>query len=247
MKGSRSSIMELTDIHSHILPGLDDGAKNQQESLSLVRMAYEQGITHFIATPHYSPQFHNCSPALIRERCLALEEEAKNKIASEIRIYPGQEIYWEDGALEKLDAGELLTMADSSYVLIEFMPQESYRRIYQSLRTLRLEGYLPILAHAERYGELRKKSLDELVDTGVLIQMNYGSVGSRMFDRDERWCRKQLKEGLIHFLGTDMHSTDRRPPATEKALTWMQSHLEEDEITLLCREHGEQIIMNQSI
>lgn len=247
MKGSISSKMELTDIHSHILPGLDDGAKNLQESLALVRMAYEQGITHIIATPHYSPQFHNCRPTLIRERCLALEEEVQKNIAPEIRIYPGQEICWEDGVPEKLDAGELLTLADSSYVLIEFMPQESYRRIYQSLRTLRLAGYLPILAHAERYGELRKKGLEELADTDILIQMNYGSIGSRMFDRDERWCRKQLKEGLIHFLGTDMHSTNRRPPATEKALTWMRSHLEEDEIMLLCREHGEQIIMNQSI
>ena len=88
--------MEITDIHCHILPGMDDGAKDEEESLALVRMAWEQGVRTFIATPHYSRQFRNDCPERIREKCEKLEKEARKTIASEIRIYPGQEICWEE-------------------------------------------------------------------------------------------------------------------------------------------------------
>lgn len=239
--------MEITDIHCHILPGMDDGAKDEEESLALVRMAWEQGVEAFIATPHYSRQFRNDCPERIREKCEKLEKEARETIASEIRIYPGQEICWEESVPEKLDRGELLTLADSSYVLVEYLPSVSYGALFRNLRTLRLEGYLPILAHAERYGALRTEGLEELTEAGVCVQMNYGSIGTSLFDKDQRWCRKQLKEGNIHFLGTDMHSVHRRPPRVAEAMKWLETHLSGEELSRICRDHAGQVLTNQNL
>ncbi len=239
--------MEFTDIHCHILPGMDDGARNEEESLALIRMAWEEGVTRFIATPHYSRQFRNDCPERIRDKCRQLEQKARETIAGELEIYPGQEIFWEEEIPEKLDRGELLTLADSSYILVEYRPSVSYRTLFESLRTLRMAGYLPILAHAERYAALRKEGLCELRESGILIQMNYASIGRSLFQKDERWCRKQLKEGYIDFLGTDMHNTNRRPPRIQEAMKWLASHLSEEELVQLCQIHGSRVAANQNI
>lgn len=239
--------MEITDIHCHILPGLDDGAKDLEESLALVKKAREQGVTTFIATPHYSRRFPNDCPERIKEKCEELEEAARAQISPELSIYPGQEICWETDVPEKLDRGELLTLAGSSYVLVEFLPSVSRQSLYQSLRTLRLAGYLPILAHGERYGALRKEGLEELVESGIQIQMNYGSIGASLFDKEERWCRRQLKDGMISFLGTDMHGIHTRPPRIAEAMKWLRTHLDEEELTRICHVHGQRVLTNQNL
>lgn len=123
--------MDKTDIHSHILPGMDDGSANLEESLEMLRMAASQGFRNFIATPHYSPLYRNLCPDRIREQCAWLEGKAKASVQEEIRIYPGQELFYEDGLEEKLDEGKLLTLADSSYVLIEFAPRTPYPEMYR--------------------------------------------------------------------------------------------------------------------
>ena len=241
--------MDKTEIHSHILPGMDDGSANLEESLEMLRMAASQGFRNFIATPHYSPLYRNLCPDRIREQCAWLEGKAKASVQEEIRIYPGQELFYEDGLEEKLDEGKLLTLADSSYVLIEFAPRTPYPEMYRALQRLRLAGYYPVLAHAERYGAVleRGESLEELTEAGVLIQINYASLEKSWTDRNLRWCRKQLKDGRVHFLGTDMHNMSSRPPQTEKACAWMERRLEKEKLEVLCYGNAEKLLKNESI
>ncbi len=239
--------MEFTDIHCHILPGLDDGARDEEESLAMIRMAVEEGVTRFIATPHYSRQFRNDCPERIREKCHQIEEKARETITKDLEIFPGQEIFWEEEIPEKLDRGEILTLADSSYILMEYRPSVSYRTLLSSLRILRTGGYLPILAHAERYSILRKEGLQELKKSGIYIQMNYASIGRNLFQKDERWCRKQLKEGYIDFLGTDMHNTKSRPPRIQEAMKWLIPHMDEEELAQLSQIRGSRVTANQNI
>ena len=248
-KGRQEAAMEKTDIHSHIIPGIDDGAKSLEESLAMLAMAAGQGIDSLIATPHYSPHYRNLHPELIREGCAHLEEQARASVSPDIRIYPGQEICYEDGILEKLEEGRLLTLADSSYVLIEFSYRTPYPEMYRSLQRIGLAGYSPVLAHAERYPALRGEegSLDELVEAGVLIQMNYGSLEGPWHSGDLRWCRKQIKEERVHFLATDMHGADMRPPRTEKASAWMEKHLEAEKREALCRGNAEKLLKNENV
>ena len=177
----------IIDVHSHILPGLDDGSSNMEESLEMLRMAYQQGVRQIIATPHYSGRFRDASPGRVRKLCEEVQEAARQQ-GMKIRIYPGQEIMYTDEAADLLREGKLLTMADSRYVLVEFFPSVTWSALQQAVRTLMMSGCVPVIAHAERYLCLRENGrIDVLRDQGILIQLNYRSAGGNWHDRTTRW------------------------------------------------------------
>ena len=149
--------MKKIDIHSHILPGFDDGSSSEAESLQMLKMAAKQGVEAVIATPHYSAEYCHNSPETIRRACAELEARVREKINPAFRIYPGQEIMYTLDILEKLERGEILTLAGTSYVLVEFMPWVPYSDLYRCVRTLMTQHYRPVIAHIERYGALREK------------------------------------------------------------------------------------------
>ena len=142
----RTEMMKIIDVHAHILPGVDDGSENWNESIEMLRMAYEQGIRTIIATPHYH---QGQDIERLKETTGILRQEAQ-KLDPEYGIFLGQELMDSEGILDELRKGRALTMAGSRYVLIEFLPNVSYSRLYQRLRQLQGAGYIPILAHAER-------------------------------------------------------------------------------------------------
>lgn len=238
-EGAWSKVMkDITDIHCHILPGADDGAADEEESLEMLRQAFRQGIRRLVATPHY-PSLNSWTTDRIREVCGRLEVAAREQIDSDMKIYPGQEIYYMDGVLDLLDEGKILTLADSPYTLMEFHPSISYAELYRIVRQIRQRGYLPILAHVERYRCLREKDgrTGELAEAGALLQMNYTAVTGAWHDRVSRWSRRMLLERQIHMLATDMHDRKHRPPEAELAMSWMEKHLDGGYIRELCRDN----------
>lgn len=210
------------DIHAHILPGVDDGAEDWDETRWMLRCAYEHGIRAIIATPHYSP-----GQDVGRLRTLAWKaNEEAGKISSDFHVYLGQEILYFDSMVERLKEGHALTMAGSRFVLVEFRPDQPYKKLYQAVRSLLLAGYYPIIAHVERYKALRnEKLIEELADMGCRLQMNYRSLNGSVIDRDTRWCRKQVRNDRINFLGTDAHHRDYRTPKIGKSLKWLKRHI----------------------
>lgn len=239
--------MYILDIHSHILPGLDDGASSEREALHMLREARRQGISGIIATPHYSPVYKNDNPDLIRRRCRELEALAAAKHIK-VRTYPGEEILYTDRIPDMLSEGKLMTLADSRYVLIEFYPGASRSLITHAAREIIGRGFLPVLAHAERYMSLHStEHFAELTAQGVYIQMNFRSPGGRWHSAMTRRCRKLLKEGLVHFMGTDMHNMSARKPETQEALRWMKRHLDADYVRDLTRRNAEKVLSDQKI
>lgn len=234
----------MIDMHAHILPRVDDGSAGFVETNHLLRMAASQGISVVIATPHAS---NRIKPEQIRE--LVVEVEARIRMEyPDFFVYPGQEIYYHEEMSEKLRRGELLTLADSRYVLTEFSPGAPYGTIYMGIRALVDAGYLPVLAHVERYKCLRKEgNFEDLSGAGCLFQMNYGSLQAGLFGGDTHWCRKQVQDGKIHFLGTDMHRKNYRPPNIAKAIGWLEHHVEEGLAEDLVRENARCIISGESI
>lgn len=227
--------MEKIDIHCHILPGIDDGAGSEDESIRMLKAAYSQGICSVIATPHASPEYPDSRPEVIRRLCAELEERARREIAPEFRIYPGQEILSTDSVLEKLESGNFLSLAESAYVLVEFFPSTPYSSIYRVIREFGMTSYVPVLAHIERYEALREEGrVEELIRTGAYMQMNYRIIGGKWYDRSVRWCREMLEEGNIHFLGTDMHHAAYRAPETGAAMKWLEKHLDQDYLADIC-------------
>lgn len=237
------SISQMIDIHSHILPAVDDGARGMEESLELIEQAAAQGITGMFATPHFSR--HQDVSALY-EKLLILREAVQRR-HPEFQIYPGQENYYREDLTEWLDQGKALTMAESLYVLVEFDPAAPYSKIMRGVRKLEEYGYWPILAHAERYLSLREHGFAELRSLGCGIQMNFESLDGRWFEKEVRWCRKQVSEGLVDFLGTDLHRRDFRPPHIEGALKWLTNHINPEDLEVMVHRNPVCIINKEKI
>lgn len=239
--------MQLLDMHCHVLPGIDDGANSMKMSCKMLHMFQRQGGQAVIATPHSSMKFSS-TPEEIRNLCGKAEKRFYGLSGYAMRIYPGQEIFYRDSVIKELEEGKLLTLADSAYVLVEFLPETAYSVIAKAARQFAGSGYWMILAHAERYSCIRKeKYLDELLHLGVYIQINARTVGGNWYDSSTRWCRKVLKERKAHFISSDMHNTRERKPEFSRALEWMQKNLKETYTEEICWKNTRKLIDNQKI
>ncbi|HIX14555.1 MAG TPA: hypothetical protein H9740_02335 [Candidatus Hungatella pullicola] len=235
---------DIIDVHSHILPGIDDGAGDMEETRAMLRMAYDNGIRKIIATPHYQAGQPKTYVERIKEAVRKVQLAA-SEIDPEFAIYGGNEILYFDGAADKLKEGEILTLADSSYVLVEFPVGVSYNSLYQAIRKLAMAKYRPIIAHAERFSCLREPgNLEEAKEAGAFIQINYSSLQRGWFQGDCRWCRKQILEGRVHLLGTDMHNMTSRPPQIGQALSWLEKKLQPSRLNQLLSDNPEAVLSN---
>jgi len=207
------------DVHTHLLPGVDDGSSCMEETMIMIKIAWEQGIQTMIATPHYAVGRENIPVDELRRIKDMVEEEAK-KLDKNIRIYLGNEIFYSDSIIEKLNSKQALTLADSQFVLVEFSYEEAYSEIYRGLLRLVNSGYIPILAHVERYFVLYKREdwIGELIKMGCYMQMNGNSlIGGRMNAR-VNYNLKLLNNGMVHFLGSDCHDFRVRIPNIKRAV-----------------------------
>ena len=212
----------FTDLHSHILPALDDGAKNMDKTREMLQIAYEEGIREIIATPHFFASRKSASADQIRETIVRVEEEMEDWGFS-IKLYPGNEIYYRSEVAELLEAGEILTLADSQYVLVEFDPMTEYSYLRDGILKLDSFGYIPILAHVERYECLfeKKERLQRVKDHGGLIQVNASSFQGGLFDEMGKRARYIMKHELLDFVGTDAHSTGKRSPRMKETASYL--------------------------
>lgn len=205
--------MGYIDIHSHILPGVDDGSQNMDESLEMLHRAADEGIRKMILTPHNKAEHKNVSVEGIRKRIHTLQTEvSRQKIP--ITLYPGNEIFYRDGVAEMLEEGSLCTLADTRYVLVEFQPLEEFGYIRSAIYELTSCGFTPILAHVERYACMASK-LDNVlyaIDRGALIQINASTVTGNMGLKGKQTVKKMLKGHMVHFVSTDAHDCERRAP-----------------------------------
>ena len=205
---------QIVDIHCHIIPGVDDGAKSYEQAYAMLDIAYKQGIRDIIATPHHMPEGKNASPEVIAARVGKLQDYVDEN-HYDMTIYTGNEIYYHGEAADMLEEGKICTLAATNYVLVEFSPMDDARYIRNSLAELQNMGYNPIVAHVERYMSLIHAPFDriqELRDMGILIQVNAGSVTGFFGKQSKAVAEKLLKKELVDFIGTDAHSDGGRAP-----------------------------------
>lgn len=205
--------MGFVDIHTHILPGIDDGAADWEQTKRMLKLQSEEGVTDIIATPHFDLEGSGSSPD---EICgLARQAEAAaGEMDLGIHVYPGCEVLFSPGVPEAYREGKILTLAQSRYVLVEFFPRSAYPEIREGIRELCMQGAVPVIAHVERYECLMNEydRLFELEKIGALMQMNSRSILGVRWDKRVRMCRRLIRNGFVHFLGSDCHNEAERPP-----------------------------------
>lgn len=212
------------DIHNHILPGTDDGAKNAEESLEMLRQAARQGVGSLILTPHQKPDRHCVSVAGAAERTARLQEAADRE-GIPVKLYSGGEVLYSLDMLERLERGKAGTLAGSAYVLTEFLPGEEWNYIYNGLDELTAAGYIPVVAHPERYLNVVSdfNRVEELKDLGCLIQVNASDLPGFAAAPVKRAARRLIRDELADFVATDAHrESGGRSFQLEECAAWLK-------------------------
>lgn len=216
----------FVDLHCHILPALDDGAKDMEKTREMLQIAYEEGIREIITTPHNFASKKSASVEQIKETIAEVEKQME-QWSFRIKLHPGNEIYYRSEVPDLLEEGQIATLAGSKYVLVEFDPMTEYSYLRNGILKLSSYGYIPILAHTERYECLwkKKEKLQRVKDHGGLIQVNASSFQGGMFDEMAKRARYLMKNELLDFVGTDAHSTGRRSPRMKETAAYLYKKL----------------------
>lgn len=169
----------MIDIHCHIYPGIDDGSGNISDSIEMARLAASSGTRGIVVTPHCNipganPNYWNAG---LQAGLDNLQNELNNRMIP-ITLFSGQEIFMGSGIIELLNENKLVTINHSRYLLVEFSMQESSQAAYHKIRQITASGYVPVIAHPERYGFVieNSDSIYKIKDIGGLIQVNKGSL-----------------------------------------------------------------------
>ena len=216
--------MNLFDIHCHILPGVDDGSKNMDMTLDMLRIAYEEGTRNIILTPHYMLGKNKYKYDELDRRFNELKEAVYESGEFDgLNLYLGNEILYEEGVVTRLREGDIHTMNGTKYILVEYNIRTPWKEILHSVDEMTQARFWPIIAHVERYHAVEGKidRIEELMDRGCLLQMNISSVDGGFLNENTRWCRKLVKKGYISLFGTDAHNTDSRAPYTQDFIPWI--------------------------
>ena len=243
-----SSLQPTIDIHCHIMPGGDDGSRDMEMSLEMLRIAEKNGVTHVILTPHHKPMHHNVSVEHNVRYRKALQEEAAN-CGIKVRLFSGNEIYYSDETFDELVEGSICSLAGSDYVLVEFHPTATYKAIQNAMYRIQGAGFVPIVAHVERYSDIvtHPDRVGDLVDMGCLIQVNASSVMGGYGFGISHFTRKLLKREQVHFVASDAHDTGRRAPQLLDCRRFVEKRFGQEYAKELFFTNAANVIRNEQI
>ena len=248
LKKSSYSNVILHDVHCHIMYGVDDGAKDKEQSARMLEIAYKEGIRNIILTPHYRHPYEEEEKEIVEKRFRKLKAYVEKKY-SDMNLYMGNEIFYYNGVEKDLQSGNASTMAGSRYVLLEFMPGAPYSYVKGAVSAMFRNDYIPILAHIERYECFLKdfEKVWEIKERGALIQVNAKSIMGGHGGKEKRFCRKLIKHDLINFVGTDAHRDDTRKPEINKCFQWVLRKYGEDYAKYIFEINPRKVIHNEEI
>ena len=196
----------FVDIHSHLLPGIDDGAKNIETSIALITKMRSYGIKNIITTPHVLGDLYQNSSDTIKDKLREVQEELQRKNITDVTINAAAEYMMDEQFSELLEKNDILTIKDN-YVLVEMSYFSAPINLYEILFEIQVKGYKPVLAHPERYSFLHNdfNHYYKLKKAGCLFQLNLLSLTEQYGKGVQKICEKILKENLYDFAGTDAH------------------------------------------
>ena len=226
----------MKDIHNHILFGIDDGSDNLEESIKIIRNAVENGYTDLILTPHFrKKQGYTCNNKDKKMYFEQLQNELfKNDIT--INLYLGNEITVDEYFFHYLESGEIMTLCNSRYFLLELPFTGAFKGLTNLIKKLKSMGYVPIIAHPERCCGYKIDDYIKMIKDGALLQADSGSINGKYGDKVKIRIETMLKRHMIHFIGSDIHhdmgtSYDRINRTFEKIVSLTKNEQMAKELT----------------
>ena len=240
----------MIDIHAHILPGIDDGPTTMREAVEMLRAAEQSGVRKIVATPHFNPMYRwfnyrsDQLDALYRELC----REAKSNGLS-IEIYPGMEIRASDEVPELLSANRLQPYHDTRYLLVEFDNWESEQWCKKILNTLVSSGFIPVIAHPERYEFVLDKPwmVYDWLEAGCEIQLTKASILGRFGELIQDISNDFLEREWVSFVASDAHGVDHRTPEMKSVYDFLSKYYSSDYATKLLHDNPQKLLLGQPL
>lgn len=238
----------MIDFHSHIIYNVDDGSNSKENSIKLLKQASNAGFNKIILTPHYIKEYYECNTDEIKSIIEELENECKNENI-DLKLYQANEIYISNHIVEFLQNKLATTINNSKYVLFELPMNEEPLNLLEVVYDLKDSGYIPIIAHPERYTYIQKdpNKLLELIDLGVLFQANYGSIIGQYGKDSKKTVTLLLKNNFIHFLGSDVHVSGNTYKEIENIFNELRKILDEEQIEELIEKNIEKVLNDEEI
>ena len=234
----------MIDLHTHLLPGVDDGAKDMDMALAMARMAVADGISVMACTPHFYPGVYNSEGADILSRIDALQMRLDEEgIALDLAY--GGDLRLEPDLIKRLKNGDALSLEGTRYALIEPAHTLFTKGMERVFADFLAAGIHPILTHPERMAwiEQRSDAIDRLCQSGVWMQITAGAVTGRFGRRAAYWAERLICEGKSHILATDAHDPVRRPPLMREAYEIVADWVGDTEALNMVR-HRPQLVLD---
>jgi protein-tyrosine phosphatase len=237
-------VAHYVDLHSHFLPGLDDGPGDLATSLSMVHALCEMGFSDLCATPH---QFAGRFQPPLDEVRLTFDQVSVEvaKLLPEVRLHLGAENYWDDILATRLRQGELPCYDGGKAFLFEISPVVLPPRLEAALFDIRVSGRLPVLAHPERYSAVqRDPAVAEGLSRQAALLVDLAALSGTGDRAEVKTARRLVEEGLAHAAASDMHTLeDSRPVAS--GLAWIEKRLGSDAVMRLLSDNPRRILVGE--
>ncbi|WP_432363797.1 tyrosine-protein phosphatase [Sporosarcina sp. UB5] len=237
----------MIDMHTHLLFGVDDGPETIEETLALINKAQEEGITDMIATSHaFHPQYDVHHSEVMSQTTLL--KDVMKEAGLDVNIHPGQEIRLTEDIIDKLDNNELLTLANSNYLLLELPSHTIPAYTVNVIQALLERDITPIIAHPERNRAIAEKPerLERLVRHGATSQITAGSVSGHFGKNRQKLALQLIEANLVHTYGSDVHNLKTRPFHFNKGLDLLEKKKFYSNADLLLA-NNERILQNEPL
>ena len=240
----------MIDIHAHIMPGIDDGAASMAETLVMLRTAAENGVHTIVATPHcnaenfYENYYDKYYMALFDK--LVAEAEAEN---IPVKILPGMEVFADENILELVKQGRVITLGGSRYILIEFGMEKDLALINFITDELLAMGYVPIIAHPERYPYVQRAPhmAGKWLKSGCLLQANKGSILGAFGRHAQNAALYMLEHNMISFIASDAHGALHRTTVLSGVFDFICSNYSLEMAYMLLEDNPAKLIENREL
>lgn len=238
----------MIDIHSHMLPNIDDGSRSIEETFNLIKEAKNVGFEAIISTSHYMENHYETDTPEREVWMNAIYEnlQAKN---IDMKLYMGNEIYLSENLVNLLEQGKASTINDTCYVLFEMPLNAEPMNLYQVVYEMLQNKLVPILAHPERYKFVQRdpELIYDLIQNGVLMQANYGSIIGEYGEKAQKLVKRLLENNMIHFLGTDVHRQNTIYPKIPQILSEINEIVGEETLEKLTTTNPKLVLNNKKI